>query len=142
MGFLANNCGYHRPLKNYTVFHKKKPLILDYNSRNSGSAFLHQGKQQCQFALNCICIELSVALQYHVIYLLHCLMTWYVRLSRLLVGFRTHFKSLHFLLLLLLLLLLHNCETSYVMKVYFITTEAMKNSPFYFDYNLVIHDSS
>ena len=30
------------------------------------------------------------------------LFAWCVRLSRLLVGFRTHFKSLHFLLLLLL----------------------------------------
>jgi len=36
------------------------------------------------------------------------LFAWCVRLSRLLVGFRTHFKSLHFLLLLLLLLLLTN----------------------------------
>jgi len=36
------------------------------------------------------------------------LFAWCVRLSRLLVGFRTHFKSSHFLLLLLLLLLLHS----------------------------------
>jgi len=34
------------------------------------------------------------------------LFAWCVRLSRLLVGFRTHFKSLHFLLLLLLTWLL------------------------------------
>ena len=39
------------------------------------------------------------------------LFAWCVRLSRLLVGFRTHFKSLHFLLLLLLLLwlIIVNC---------------------------------
>jgi len=29
----------------------------------------------------------------------------------------------------------YNCETSHVMKVYFITTEAMKMFNFIFDYN-------
>jgi len=52
-------------LQLYTAFHKKKPLIFDYNSRTSWSIFVI-------FAPVARGINTP---QYHVIYLLNCLMT-------------------------------------------------------------------